>query len=219
VTRLLLLRHAESEWNAQRRWQGMADPPLSPHGRQQAAEAGELLRSFGFPAIVSSDLRRAMATAAIIADICGLDSHLSIDRDLREYDVGAWSGLTRAEIEAEWPGAVEDWRQGRLAATPGGERRDSFIARVTAAAKRVATNRPGDTALVITHGGVIGALAHSLGAPPTRVAHLAGRWFDVGPDGLRAGTEVVLLASDAGGVAGDESTDLSPSAVLDTGGR
>jgi len=197
----------------------MADPPLSPRGRRQAAEAGGLLRSDRFSAIVSSDLRRAMATAAIVAAICGLDSDCAIDPDLREYDVGAWSGLTRAEIEAEWPGAVDDWRQGRLAATPGGERRDTFIARITAAIGRVAATRPGETVLVITHGGVIGALAHSLGAPPNRVAHLAGRWFDDGPDGLRAGTEVVLLAPDADGPKGDESTDLSPSAVLDTGGR
>ena len=70
VTRLLLLRHAESEWNAQGRWQGQADTPLTERGRRHAAEAGPLLATFEM--LVSSDLRRARQSAEIIAAGAGI---------------------------------------------------------------------------------------------------------------------------------------------------
>ena len=197
MTRLLLLRHAESEWNAQGRWQGLADPPLSPRGLQQAGAAGALLGGYGITALASSHLHRARTTAESIAPALGLSRRLVIDADLREYDVGRWSGLTRPEIEAEWPGGIEDWRHGRLAATPGGETRDGFVARITAAVSRLAATRPAETYLVITHGGVIGALERSLGAEPRRLAHLAGRWIGAGPEGLRAEEDVFLFDPDA----------------------
>lgn len=211
MTRLLLLRHGESEWNAAGRWQGQADPPLSRWGEQQARRACELLAGpeYAISAVVSSDLERAQATAGILAS--ALKVPLSLDPDLREHDVGTWSGLTRSEIEAEWPGAIADWRSGRLAATPGGERRDALVARVKAAVTRISEARPGQTTLVITHGGVIGALSRSLGADPGGVAHLAGRWFEMTPAGLHAGAAVVLLEPDA--------TARPPSGVMDTGAR
>jgi broad specificity phosphatase PhoE/predicted metal-dependent hydrolase len=197
MTRLLLLRHGESEWNAQGRWQGWADPPLSAPGRVQAAAAGRLLRSAGFTAVAASDLQRARLTAELAAAELGLSPAVHIDAGLREYDVGEWSGLTRAEIEARWPHALEDWRHGRLVATPGGETRDAFIARIAAAVTRVATTHAQGTVLVITHGGVIGALERSLGADQRRLAHLGGRWVEASDDGLRAGEVVFLFEPDA----------------------
>jgi broad specificity phosphatase PhoE len=158
VTWMLLLRHAESEWNASGRWQGWADPPLSPEGERQAIEAGRRLRPIGFTAAVASDLRRARRTAEL-----AFGGPVQIDAGLREYDVGEWSGLSRAEIETRWPGALEDWHQGRLVATPGGEIRDTFVARIAAAVTRVGAAHPGGIVLVITHGGVISALERSLG--------------------------------------------------------
>ena len=205
MTRLLLLRHAESQWNAEGRWQGIADPPLSAAGEEQAAAAGELLRPFGFAAIVSSDLRRARRTAEVLATALG-GTPPAIEPELREYDVGDWSGLTRSEIETRWPGAIAAWREGRLASTPHGERRDAAVRRVATALRRVAAAGPGGPVLVITHGGVIGSLATSLGAEPARVGHLAGRWFDARPDGLAAGPPVDLLAL----------ADLTPPPILDT---
>jgi broad specificity phosphatase PhoE len=193
VTRLLLLRHAESEWNAQGRWQGLADPPLSPRGEVQAERAGPLLAGLDISAVVSSDLQRARVTAARIAPALSLTGPLGVDAGLREYDVGAWSGLTRPEIEAGWPGAIDDWRHGRLVATPDGEKRDCFVARISAAVARHAAARPDGTTLVVTHGGVIGALCRSLGWPGRRFVHLAGVWIDAGPEGLRAGPFVSLL--------------------------
>jgi probable phosphoglycerate mutase len=211
VTRLLLLRHAESDWNAAGRWQGLADAPLSARGREQAASAGGRLARFGFSAVVSSDLQRARATAASVAASLMLSAP-TIDAGLREYDVGDWSGLTRPEIEARWPGAIDDWREGRLVATPHGERRDAFVTRITAAVERIAATAPGPRVVVITHGGVISALSRSLGIDAGRVAHLAGRWIDAEPLRLRPGPEVFLLDPVSTPAPADEG-------VLDTGGR
>jgi probable phosphoglycerate mutase len=215
VTRLLLLRHAQSTWNAEGRWQGLADPPLSPWGEEQATVAGPLLRPLGISSVVSSNLRRARGTAERIAPSLDLRADfgpvLTVVEDLREYDVGAWSGLTRPQIEEGWPGAVEDWRRGLLVATPGGERNDHFVARISSAISRLAANRPGQTVLVITHGGVIGALSRSLGGPFHRFSHLSGMWIVSGPTGLHVSTEMDLFPSVA--------TFEGPSAeVLDTPG-
>jgi broad specificity phosphatase PhoE len=211
VSRLLLLRHAESEWNAQRRWQGIADPPLSPLGQEQARLAGELLRPAGFTAVVSSGLLRARATAQPIAATLGIGRPVGIETDLREYDLGAWSGLTGAQIEARWPGEIAEWREGRLFATPGGEQRDLFLARISAAVARVAGDRPGETVLVITHGGLISALYRALTGGPQRFSHLSGVWITGDTAGvLQAGDLVSLL--DASTVAADsgEATALAP---------
>jgi len=206
VTRLLLLRHAESEWNAQGRWQGLADSPLSDHGRRQAGAAGVALagRDPGFTILAASDLHRARLTALLMAPPLGL-SEVVLDPGLREYDVGLWSGLTRPEIEARWPGALDDWRHGRLVATPRGEKRDVFVARIAATVSRLGAANPGETILVITHGGVIGALERSLGLEPRRVAHLSGRWIEADGHGLVPGAGVTLESlPDAGDGEGSE---------------
>jgi broad specificity phosphatase PhoE len=214
VTRLLLLRHAQSAWNARGLWQGIADPPLSPCGVRQANLAGESLGGQGITALAASDLQRARATAEAIAPALGLRRPLTIDSGLREYDVGRWSGLTRGEIEAEWPGAVEAWRNGQLAATPGGETRIGFVARITAAVSRIAIAGPDERWLVIAHGGVISALERSLGTEPRRLGHLGGRWIGVGPDGLEAQEAVTFLDRDDAiededeGDEGDEGTPV-----------
>jgi broad specificity phosphatase PhoE len=204
---MLLLRHAESVWNAMGRWQGWADPPLSAEGERQAVAAGRRLGPIGFTAAVASDLQRARRTAELAAGVMGLGGAVHVDGGLREYDVGEWSGLTRAEIETTWPGALEDWRQGRLVATPGGEIRDTFVARIAAAVTRVAAAHPGGVVLVITHGGVVSALERSLGADQRGLAHLGGRWIEASGEGLSVGEAVFLFDSDS---ADGEGTELSP---------
>jgi broad specificity phosphatase PhoE len=189
---------------------------------EQAVLAGHLLQPFGITAVVSSDLRRARATAAAIALALGLECPLATCTALAEYDLGAWSGLTRLEIEAGWPGAIEEWRHGRLFATPGGERRADFVARISSGAAQVAADHPGETVLVVTHGGVIGALSRSLGGPVRRFGHLCGLWIDVLPSGLRAGAVVSLLGPDPAVTDSSEGTELAPaetSEVLDTPAR
>jgi len=195
-TRVLLLRHGQSTWNAEGRWQGWSDPPLSELGRAQAADAAEHLGSFGLTGVTASDLDRARTTANIVAFTLGL-GQVAIDGDLREYNVGAWEGLTRPEIELRWPDDLDAWRTGRLAATPGGETRLAFLARVEAGLARVAASDD-DSPLVITHGGVIRALEQLAGGERSAVIdNLAGRWFTVDPDaGLRAGDVVAGLDPD-----------------------
>jgi broad specificity phosphatase PhoE len=186
MTRLLLLRHGQSEWNAQGRWQGWADPPLTDEGRDQARRAGRALGPFD--AVVASTLHRAADTAAIIADVLGIGPVLT-DPDLRERDAGQWQGLTRDEIEAGWPGALRD------GVRPDGYEGDtSVLDRVHRALARVA-GRAGDdgTVAVVTHGGVIYALEGACGEPLARIPNLGGRWIDWADGDLRLGARVDLL--------------------------
>ncbi|MGH9114879.1 MAG: histidine phosphatase family protein, partial [Acidimicrobiales bacterium] len=137
VGRLLLLRHAESTWNHVGRWQGWADPPLSPDGEAQVrAAAGRLAAEPPFEMVATSDLCRARRTAELLAGELGIDGGLAVDAGLREYDVARWSGLTYEQIEAGWPGELERFRRGEVS-PPDGEDRFEFDARVAAAGRRV----------------------------------------------------------------------------------
>lgn len=200
VTRLLLLRHGQSEWNAAGRWQGWADTDLTPLGVRQAELAGARLMADGmtFDAVAASDLSRCVVTAQILAETLSLSPAVVIP-ELREFDVGQWSGLTRPQIEAGWPGALDQWRRGSLESTPGGESRDGFTGRVTSAVHALAAAYPKGCLLVVTHGGVIGALQRVLGIDGSRerLTNMCGRWFEAGDDHLTAGDIVVLLDPEA----------------------
>lgn len=178
--RLLLVRHGESIWNAEGRWQGSADPPLSDTGRAQAAELAGYLEHEGIDFVVSSDLGRAVETATIVADALALPRP-AIDARLRERDVGDISGHTREEIELKWPGLLDKWRTGELLKMPGGE--DDITPRVTEAIREIAGASNGSTVLVVTHGGVIGAVDRWLGTEYRRVGNVQGRWLVVDDDG------------------------------------
>ena len=197
VTRLALVRHGQSTWNAVGRWQGQADPPLSPLGEEQAAEAAARLVDAGVTRVVTSDLVRARRTGQIVADALGLGP-VDTCPDLGEYDVGEWSGLTKPEIEDRWPGQQKEWFGGRLPTTPGGEGRASFDRRVMDAVLRIgAGSAPGSVVVVVTHGGVIRSLERAVGAPPVPIANLSGRWFDVDEGrALRAGEPLTLVGPD-----------------------
>ena len=180
----LLLRHAQSEWNALGLWQGQADPPLSIEGRRQAAAAAARIASEswhdGFDVVVSSDLARASQTAEILVRELRLDTAPVLDEGLREYDAGEWSGRTLAEIEARWPGEVDRFGQGIVSSPPGGEDRRSFDARVAETTRRLvsfpkkAMSEEGTSLLVIAHGGVVGSVARSAGLVRRHIGHLAG---------------------------------------------
>ncbi|MFP5376001.1 MAG: histidine phosphatase family protein [Acidimicrobiia bacterium] len=192
MARLLLLRHGRSTWNAEGRWQGWADAPLAPEGEEQARALGAMLAGAGvaFAGAVSSDLARSAATAAIVAAALGL-GEVEVEPDLRERDVGDWTGRTTEEIGLIWPGAVDAWRAGRLDRPPGGEHEPSFRARVVGAVERLAA-RPGGPLLVVTHGGVIRAVERHLGGDPRSTANLSGRWAEVVDGALAAGEAVAL---------------------------
>ena len=188
AARALLLRHGQSTWNADGRWQGWADPSLSEAGREQAEAAAALLAGAGetFPGgVVSSDLARARETADIVATAMSLGD-VRLDPALRERDVGAWSGLTTAQIEARWPGWLDAWRRGELASPPGGEDDRHFVSRTLAATERHAATATGDLLLVV-HGGLIRAVERALAAEPTRPGNLCGRWLTWDGSALGAG--------------------------------
>ncbi len=185
MARLLLLRHGESTWNAEDRWQGWDDPPLSDAGRRQAEEAVASLAPAGLDGVVCSDLARARQTAAIIAGALGLA--IEEDPALRERDVGAWTGLTRTEIEQGWPGALAAWRARRLASPPGGETDASMADRAIPAVRRLAA-RPEGSLLVVTHRGVVGVVERHLGHQPSRTPNLGGRWVHADGAGLALGS-------------------------------
>lgn len=105
MLRILLLRHAQSTWNAQGRWQGRADPTLSPDGRRSAESIAPYYE--GVSTIYSSPLLRSRETAEIIGKVLGIE-HLLISEDLSERNIGEWTGLTREEVERSWPGYLKD---------------------------------------------------------------------------------------------------------------
>jgi broad specificity phosphatase PhoE len=189
VTRLLLVRHGESTWNAQSRWQGHADPPLSPFGERQAEDAAERLAEIAtIVAVWASDLVRARRTAELIAHRLGVERVREEPR-LRERDVGSWSGLTRDEIEERWPGYLAARRS-----PPDFEGDSELLARVRAGLAAVVDGSDRGDVLVVTHGGVVRTVERSLGATPERLPNLAGRWLLAeSPGDLALGERVVLL--------------------------
>ena len=190
MTRLLLIRHGESIWNA--------DPPLSDRGREQARAAAAAVGQID--AIVTSDLQRAAETGAIIARSLGVD-HLATDAGLRERDAGALSGLTRTEIFERFPGLLADDPAGFVPGDDGEPRWPddwepdaSLVARVTASLGAIVRLVPDGDVLVVTHGGVIYAVERDLGSEPRgRLANLQGVTVTATPTGLALGDRVSLV--------------------------
>jgi broad specificity phosphatase PhoE len=155
TTTILLARHGESDWNHSKRWQGFADRPLTDLGRQQAAELARRLEDTELDAVYSSDLQRARETAEIVAQTKGLT--VETTPDLREVDVGSWSGLTRAEAEARYPELYARWLRGGEG-WEDGETYEQLGERVIRAVRRIAQAHGGERVLVVAHGGTIRAI-------------------------------------------------------------
>jgi len=188
MTRLLLARHGQSEWNAEGRWQGHADPGLSDLGRRQARAAADAIGMVD--AIVASDLQRALETAEIIAEVLGVGP-VEIEPLFKERDVGEWSGLTRVEIEERWPGWIDDPAQRR---PDGWESDEQLLDRALQAIAGMAVRYPGADVLVVTHGGLISALERlHFGLERQPTANLAARWVEVDGERLRPGDRLVLV--------------------------
>jgi broad specificity phosphatase PhoE len=155
TTTVLLARHGESDWNRSKQWQGFADRPLTDLGREQAAELAQRLEDTDLDAVYSSDLQRARDTAEIVARTKGLT--VQTTPDLREVDVGSWSGLTRAEAEEQYPEQYARWLQGGEG-WEDGETYEELGERVVRAITRIAEAHAGERVLVVAHGGTIRAL-------------------------------------------------------------
>jgi probable phosphoglycerate mutase len=161
--RLVVARHGATANNVEQRYTGQADAPLSPLGWRQAEALAGALAGERFDLIVSSDLARARQTAQAIARRVG--AQLRLDADLREVAMGAWEGLTFAEVAARYPEEVAAWQASPEAGAPlGGETIAQLRDRAARALARCVAAHPGGSVLWITHGGLIGALlCHLLG--------------------------------------------------------
>jgi len=191
TTRILLVRHGESEWNASGRWQGWAESALSDLGRTQALEAAQAVGAVD--AIVCSDLQRAMQTALIISEAIGVGP-VAAEPDLRERDVGEWTGKTKDEIEERWPGDLDRWRRGELLSPPGGEQTEHIVERLGRGLRAVATTFAGGEVLAVSHGGVMRVLERTFGiAQPPPFPNLGGLVVDVHGDRIDVGDRVLLL--------------------------
>jgi len=152
--RLIVIRHGQTPWNAQHRYQGQSDTPLSALGRAQAEAVGERLAGEHLDAIYASDLQRARDTAMAIASRHGLTVHA--DPRLREMAFGEWEGMTFAEMEAADPERLAAWLDESTGVTPpAGESREALAARVAEALAEIRARHPEQTVVLVAHGGTL----------------------------------------------------------------
>ena len=151
TTRMILVRHGETEWNKIRRFQGVTDIPLNDRGRIQAGYAREALANTHIDAVYASPLSRAVETASIICRDHAVDT-IHREPGFMEQNVGDWEGLTYEEITARWPDELDDWlyNPARLQ-IPKGERFAEVQQRAVSAFWRVADAHPGQTVLIASH--------------------------------------------------------------------
>lgn len=162
-TTIHLVRHGETDWNRERRFQGHADIPLNEAGLEQARELAAGFDGERFSAVYTSPLRRAAQTAEVLGARLGAVVH---EHDgLKEVDVGSWSGFTVTEIEARDPEGFARWAEWRTTGWRDGETYEELAARVVAGTLELAERHAGEQVLAVTHGGPIRALlasAHGL---------------------------------------------------------
>ncbi len=166
VTTLLIARHGETAWNAQRRFQGHSDTDLSPVGLRQSRALAARLASAAPDALYCSDLGRAVRTAEHLRELTGLE--IRLEPDLRERAYGIFEGLTTQEIQDRLPAEYDcfrsrdpDW------AIPGGESTRAKHTRAVAVMNRLCDRHPGARIAVVTHGGILDSLfRHAVGVEP-----------------------------------------------------
>lgn len=160
MTTLLLVRHGETDWNADGRLQGQTDRPLSEFGRRQAKQLADELGDDEIDAIYASDLSRARETAEIVGERLGLT--VALDAGLREKDWGTWEGLTSVERDrVEFVGETTEAHQERVLAALG----------------RIAERHPGGRVLVVTHGGSMRRVQTTALGMALPVVENCGRWL------------------------------------------
>lgn len=188
MTQLLVIRHGQSEWNSDGRWQGQENPPLTDLGLQQARDAARAIGAID--ALFASPLDRAATTAAVLSEELGVGPVITLD-GLMERNAGEWQGLTRDEIEDAYPGYLDSGRR-----PPGWEPDDEVQARVLGAFDAIATQHPYGTVVAVAHAGVIFAAEAAFGAEWERLANLGGRWLVHSDGEWQLGERVHLLISE-----------------------
>ena len=193
MSRLVVVRHGRTAWNATGRFQGQSDPPLDDVGWQQAHGVANGVVALGLVSVLSSDLQRARQTAAVVAGRTGVP--VVTDSRLREVALGRLEGLDRIEAARRFPEALEQWLTAGDASAVGGETVERAGARAaTAITSHVSAAADGDgTVVVVSHGVVLQAALRVLGVDDA--PHLAnGEWLAVGSYDRR---QVVSIASEA----------------------
>ena len=189
MVNLLVVRHAESVWNLDGRWQGQADPPLAESGVLAARAAAENLDDIS--CVVSSDLRRARSTAETLSERLGAGP-VAVDAGWRERSIGPWQGLTTAQIESRYPGALAARNY-----PPGWEGDESLLDRVLAAVHRTAARVASGDVLVVSHAGVIYTLERHFGCDFERIRNLGGRRLLVQSGEVRLQERIALTGDGA----------------------
>ena len=209
---LILVRHGETVWNRDGRWQGQRDAPLTDRGREQAARIAAKLAPLKISAIYSSDLGRAKETAEAIAAPHTLS--VMVREDLRERSYGVLEGKTTEEAARTEGAWFLPWQADHLARTPpAGETQPDMSRRVMAALYEIAEAHPSQTVLISTHGGPIkSAVYHVLSIPLTlwRLTWIANGSISIlrgTPDLMRVASfnDTCHLAPAAPTAAGDEA--------------
>jgi len=150
MTRLVLIRHGETDWNVEGRYQGQADPPLNARGIAQARRLAHDLAGAGIDVLYSSPLKRALETARILAQT--LHVPLYTDPRLMEIHQGKWEGRLRSEIVEQYPILFQQWLTDPWTVSPpGGESLRDVQARVYAAVEEIVARHRGQTIGLVTH--------------------------------------------------------------------
>jgi len=153
-TYLVLIRHAQTDWNSQYRFQGHADTPLNAEGRRTIGPVTEALRGWEPARIYTSDLLRAREMAETAAG--GLDVEMESRRGLRECSYGGWEGMTLDEVRAQYPEELERWQADEAAVgRGGGESLEQMQERSWSELESIADRHAGQTVGVFTHSGPI----------------------------------------------------------------
>lgn len=182
--RLLLLRHGRTGWNAQRRFQGHADPPLDEVGRAQAWEVAAIVAALRPGMLVSSSATRAMQTAEVLGEVAALP--VIAEPRLRERGLGHWEGLTLDEVAAQYPDEYAQWVAGKDVTRRGGESRIEVASRARQAFGELPET---ELTVLVTHGATAMALCNALLGLDQEVHLLAAlancHWTELFADGRR----------------------------------
>ena len=158
MKKVIFVRHGETEWNAEQRFHGQADVPLSEKGVKQAQNLGNILKNYEVNSIYSSNLTRAINTAQIIANILKLEAPLNIRENLKELDMGDWEGKTYSEIVQTNPQfSKRFFNQECRMDPPNGETIEELALRSQEIISEI-LEREKENVLVVTHGAVIQVL-------------------------------------------------------------
>lgn len=172
-TILWLVRHGQTDWNLEGRYQGQADTPLNPTGLEEAGRAAQQLTNRPFQKVYSSDLQRAKRTAEMIAQVKNMPVY--VDQRLREINLGEWEGQVFDLIQKRYPDEVEQRKRAPLTfRAPGGESVEDIWGRVKQAVDEIADQNPGQEVVLVAHGLVLAvlrayAMDHDISLAYTRI--------------------------------------------------